>query len=183
MIARRSPSTVRTGDPRRQRRRSSRCGARRGGGHARCLPRWGGRPRPSGACSCGTAAHVPSASRDQRRIGMSTPRWASWCTWTSRSSAASGRSYRSDAFRDLLAQHGIRHIRTRPYTPKTHGKAEAFMRILQREWAYAHVYLTSAHRARALPGWLRWYNNHRPHGGIHGTPPLSRVSHAARSYT
>jgi transposase InsO family protein len=93
-----------------------------------------------------------------------------------------GAGYRSHAFRDLLTQHGIRHIRTRPYTPRTNGKAEAFIRILQREWAYAYIYPTSSHRARALPGWTRWYNNHRPHGGIGGQPPLSRVSQAARSY-
>jgi transposase InsO family protein len=94
-----------------------------------------------------------------------------------------GSGYRSHAFQDLLTQHGIRHIRTRPYTPRTNGKAEAFIRILQRERAYAYIYPTSTHRARALPGWLRWYNNHRPHGGIDGHPPLSRVSHAARSYS
>jgi transposase InsO family protein len=94
-----------------------------------------------------------------------------------------GNGYRSYAFQDLLAQHNIRHIRTKPYTPRTNGKAEAFIRILQREWAYAFIYPSSHHRARALPGWLRWYNTHRPHGGIGGHPPLSRVPHAARSYT
>jgi transposase InsO family protein len=94
-----------------------------------------------------------------------------------------GSGYRSHPFHDLLQAHGIRHIRTRPYTPRTNGKAEAFIRILQREWAYGLVYPTSSHRARALPGWLRWYNHHRPHGGIGGQPPISRVSHAARSYT
>lgn len=94
-----------------------------------------------------------------------------------------GSGYRADAFRDLLARHGIRHIRTRPYTPRTNGKAEAFIRILQREWAYGYVYPSSSHRARALAGWLRWYNNHRPHGGIGGHPPTSRVSHAAGSYS
>jgi transposase InsO family protein len=94
-----------------------------------------------------------------------------------------GSGYRSKQFRRLLAEHGIHHIRTRPYTPRTNGKAEAFIRILQREWAYAHIYPTSSHRARALPGWTRWYNNHRPHGGIGGHPPISRVSHAARSYS
>jgi transposase InsO family protein len=93
-----------------------------------------------------------------------------------------GAGYRSDAFATLLRQHGIRHIRTRPYTPRTNGKAEAFIRILQREWAYAYVYPTSSHRAKALSGWLRWYNNHRPHGGIDGHPPITRISHAARSY-
>ena len=94
-----------------------------------------------------------------------------------------GAGYRSRRFRALLTQHDIRHIRTRPYTPRTNGKAEAFIRILQREWAYAFIYPSSAHRARALPGWVRWYNQHRPHGGIDGHPPLSRVSHAARSYS
>ena len=94
-----------------------------------------------------------------------------------------GAGYRSHAFQDLLATHGIRHIRTKPYTPRTNGKAEAFIRILQREWAYGLVYQSSSHRARALPGWLRWYNNHRPHGGIDGHPPLTRISHAAGSYS
>jgi transposase InsO family protein len=94
-----------------------------------------------------------------------------------------GAGYRSRRFRSLLAQHGIRHIHTKPYTPRTNGKAEAFIRILQREWAYAFIYPSSAHRAKALPGWLRWYNNHRPHGGISGHPPISRISHAAGSYS
>jgi transposase InsO family protein len=94
-----------------------------------------------------------------------------------------GSCYRSRAFAALLRHHRIRHIRTRPYTPRTNGKAEAFIRILQREWAYAFIYPTSHHRARALPGYLRWYNTHRPHGGIDGHPPISRVSHAARSYS
>jgi transposase InsO family protein len=94
-----------------------------------------------------------------------------------------GAGYRSHAFSSLLASNNIRHIHTRPYTPRTNGKAEAFIRILQREWAYGHIYPSSAHRARALPGWIRWYNRHRPHGGIGGQPPLTRVSQAARSYT
>ena len=94
-----------------------------------------------------------------------------------------GSCYRSTDFADLLAKHGIRHIRTKPYTPRTNGKAEAFIRILQREWAYAYIYPTSIHRAKTLPGWLRWYNNHRPHGGIGGHPPTSRVSQAAGSYS
>jgi transposase InsO family protein len=93
-----------------------------------------------------------------------------------------GTGYRSHAFQALLHHHGIRHIRTRPYTPRTNGKAEAFIRILQREWAYAYIYPTSTHRAQALPGWIRWYNQHRPHGGIGGQPPTSRISHAAGSY-
>jgi transposase InsO family protein len=94
-----------------------------------------------------------------------------------------GSGYRSRAFRRVCTSHGIRHSRTRPYTPRTNGKAEAFIRILQREWAYAYAYHSSAHRARALPGYIRWYNNHRPHGSLNGQPPISRVSHAPRLYT
>jgi transposase InsO family protein len=94
-----------------------------------------------------------------------------------------GSGYRSRAFKAVLAQHGIRHLRTRPYTPRTNGKAEAFIGILQREWAYAYAYHSSAHRARALPGYIRWYNTHRPHGSLAGQTPLSRVSHAPRLYT
>ena len=94
-----------------------------------------------------------------------------------------GSGYRSRRFQALLATHDIRHIRTKPYTPRTNGKAEAFIRILQREWAYAFIYPSSAHRARALPGWVRWYNRHRPHGSLGGHPPITRVSQAAVSYT
>jgi len=93
-----------------------------------------------------------------------------------------GAGYRSLSFHALLNAHDINHIRTKPYTPRTNGKAEAFIRILQREWAYAFIYPSSAHRARALHGWVRWYNHHRPHGSLTG-PPITRVSHAARSYT
>jgi len=94
-----------------------------------------------------------------------------------------GPGYRSNAFRAALRRHHIRHLRTKPYTPRTNGKAEAFIRILQREWAYAYAYHSSAHRARALPGYLRWYNTHRPHGALNAQPPPSRVSQAAGSYS
>jgi transposase InsO family protein len=95
-----------------------------------------------------------------------------------------GSGYRSHAFKAALARHQIRHLRTKPYTPRTNGKAEAFIRILQREWAYAYAYRSSADRARALPGYIRWYNTHRPHGSLAGQPPLSRlVSQPTRLYS
>jgi transposase InsO family protein len=96
-----------------------------------------------------------------------------------------GSGYRSHDFKAALARHQIRHLRTKPYTPRTNGKAEAFIRILQREWAYAFAYRSSADRARALPGYIRWYNTHRPHGSLNGQPPLSRlgVSQPARLYS
>ena len=70
---------------------------------------------------------------------------------------------------------------TRPRRPQTNGKAEALVKTLLREWAYRFAYPTSAHRARALPGYLRWYNQHRPHSSLGGQPPISRVSQVCGS--
>ena len=78
---------------------------------------------------------------------------------------------------------GLRHLRTRPYTPRTNGKAERFIQTLLRSWAYGCAYPSSTHRARALPGWLRWYNRRRPYGSLGGRPPISRVSHVCGQYT
>jgi transposase InsO family protein len=93
-----------------------------------------------------------------------------------------GSCYVGKDLRRAVQRHGLRHLRTRPYTPRTNGKAEALVGILLREWAYGYVWHSSAHRARALPGYLRWYNTHRAHGTI-GGPPITRISQAQRSYT
>ena len=69
-------------------------------------------------------------------------------------------TYTSHAWRRHCLARGLRHLRTRPYTPRTNGKA-GFIQILLRTWAYAFAYPTSAHRTRALIGWLRWYNRRR----------------------
>ena len=73
----------------------------------------------------------------------------------------------------------IKHIRTRPNRPRTNGKAERFIQTLQAEWAYAAVYETSRHRARALRPWVRFYNQRRPHGALGHQPPVSRLPTAA----
>ena len=86
-----------------------------------------------------------------------------------------GSCYKSFAFRDACKALGLRHIRTRPYTPKTNGKAERFIQTALREWAYAQAYPTSNHRADELPIWLHRYNWHRPHGGIKSQTPISRI--------
>ena len=88
-----------------------------------------------------------------------------------------GSAYRSSRWREVCAAHQLRHLRTRPYTPRTNGKAERFIQTLLREWAYRYAYPSSLHRTRALSGWLRWYNKRRPHSSLAGLPPLSRVSH------
>ena len=86
-----------------------------------------------------------------------------------------GACYKSDAFKKACKDLGLKHIRTRPYTPKTNGKAERFIQTALREWAYARAYPTSAHRAAELPNWLHRYNWHRPHGGIKSHTPISRL--------
>lgn len=87
-----------------------------------------------------------------------------------------GSCYRSRAFRDTCRDLGLRHIRTRPYTPKTNGKAERFIQTALREWAYAQAYPTSDRRAEELPIWLHRYNWHRPHGSLKSRPPISRLT-------
>ena len=94
-----------------------------------------------------------------------------------------GSAYRSHARRQRCVAHALCHLRTRPYTPRTNGKAERFIQILLRSWAYAFAYPSSVHRTRALGGWLRWYNRRRPHGSLGGRPPVSRVSHLCGQYT
>lgn len=87
-----------------------------------------------------------------------------------------GNGYRSHAWKDACAELGIERRYTRPRRPQTNGKAEALVKTLLRESAYRFPYPTSRHRAQALDGYLRWYNTHRPHGSLHGHPPLNRVS-------
>jgi transposase InsO family protein len=86
-----------------------------------------------------------------------------------------GSAYKSHAFARACWRHHLRHLRTRPYTPRTNGKAERFIQTLIREWAYAAPYSTSAHRARVLPRWLRYYNEKRPHGSLDDVPPIARI--------
>jgi transposase InsO family protein len=86
-----------------------------------------------------------------------------------------GPCYKSFAFLDACRELGLKHIRTKPYTPKTNGKAERFIQTALREWAYAQAYPTSDRRADELPIWLHRYNWHRPHGGIKSKTPISRL--------
>jgi transposase InsO family protein len=82
-----------------------------------------------------------------------------------------GAPYKSAAWAAWCADHDIGHLRTRPYRPRTNGKAERFIQTMLREWCYAATYQTSNHRADALPAWLDYYNNHRPHSALgHKTP-------------
>ena len=71
---------------------------------------------------------------------------------------------------------GIKHSFTRPYTPRTNGKAERFIQTILREWAYVRSYRSSAHRTTALQPWLSHYNLRRTHSALGHRPPISRIS-------
>jgi transposase InsO family protein len=79
------------------------------------------------------------------------------------------------SLRELLAERKVRHLTTRPYRPRTNGKVERFHQTMGREWAYGMAYRSHRHRNKALPHWLRHYNESRPHSGIGNRPPISRV--------
>ena len=86
-----------------------------------------------------------------------------------------GSGYVSRAFRDALTQLRTRHLRTRPYTPRTNGKAERFIQTALREWAYGQLYRNSRIRIAAMRTWIRFYNRERPHMGIRGLSPQQRL--------
>jgi transposase InsO family protein len=82
---------------------------------------------------------------------------------------------RNRSLAELLAARGIKHLTTQAYRPRTNGKVERFHQTMAREWAYGLAYRSSQDRARALPHWLRYYNERRPHSSLGGRPPISRV--------
>jgi transposase InsO family protein len=91
-----------------------------------------------------------------------------------------GSAYVARAFAAACQRLGLRHLRTRPYTPRTNGKAERFIQTLLREWAYHRPYPTSGRRRRALAPWLRYYNARRPHTSLNYRPPLTRLQETVR---
>lgn len=86
-----------------------------------------------------------------------------------------GSCYVSSAHADTCRALGLRHLRTRPYRPRTNGKAERFIQTLQNEWAYGRAYTNSTERSSYLPAWLSHYNYRRPHGSLSHRPPATRL--------
>ena len=86
-----------------------------------------------------------------------------------------GSCYQSKSFRAACKRRGLRQIFTKPYTPKTNGKAERFIQTALREWAYARAYHNSDQRSVELLHWLHRYNWHRPHGSLKANTPISRL--------
>jgi transposase InsO family protein len=84
-------------------------------------------------------------------------------------------AYTSHQYRAMTTALGLRHLRTRPYTPRTNGKAERFIQTCLREWVYDRVYRSSQVRGAALPAFLRRYNVERPHTALQRRPPLARL--------
>lgn len=91
--------------------------------------------------------------------------------------------YYSKVFAATCAQRQIRHLRTRPYRPRTNGKAERFIQTLLRDWAYAITYRSSQQRNLALGPWIDYYNNRRPHGSLSKKAPATRLTNVPGIYT
>jgi transposase InsO family protein len=86
-----------------------------------------------------------------------------------------GSCYKAHRFTRACDQLGLKHRRTRPYTPRTNGKAERFIQTVIREWAYARTFQNSEERTSSLPAWTHQYNWHRPHASLNQHPPISRA--------
>jgi transposase InsO family protein len=83
---------------------------------------------------------------------------------------------KSQAFQAVINELGARHVTTRPYRPRTNGKAERFIQTALREWLYAKPYRQSNERADDMPSWIHWYNHHRPHSALKAKAPASRLN-------
>ncbi len=91
-----------------------------------------------------------------------------------------GSAYVSHLLRDAAAYLSVRHLRTRPYTPRTNRKAERFIQTTLKEWAYKNAYQSSAEREACLLVWLHDYNYTRPHASLNHKPPISRLHNCAQ---
>jgi len=87
-----------------------------------------------------------------------------------------GAAYRSAIHASACRRLGLRHLTTRPYRPRTNGKAERFIRTILDGWAYARLYASSSERTDLLPPWLDHYNWQRPHGSLQHKPPGQRLN-------
>ena len=110
--------------------------------------------------------HLCAAVAYYRRLGIQVERVMT----------DNGACYKSKLWAKTCCDLGIKHIRTKPYTPQTNGKAERFIQTAIREWAYATAFETSDQRREALPIWQHRYNWHRPHASLGGKPPISRIA-------
>jgi len=94
-----------------------------------------------------------------------------------------GSPYRSKVFKAMREAFGLKHSRTRPYRPRTNGKAERLIQTALREWAYGPTWQNSDQRNQALNAWLHFYNHNRPHSALGGQPPVTRLNNLVGSDT
>ena len=124
-------------------------------------------------------AEIHDDERAETAVGV-LKRAVSWFkdrgVTTERVLSDNGPAYRSHAWRNACRQLGITPKRTRPYRPQTNGKIERFHRTLADGWAYSRHYSSEPARRKALPAWLHYYNQHRPHSAIGKVPPVTRLS-------
>jgi hypothetical protein len=143
-------------------------------------------PARSRTCCAARRRHEGERHRHRRPLGPRTyhPGWRGLHSIRGRPSIIASSATSDPGSQDREVARGrldvrclcrLRHIYTRPYTPRTNGKAERFIQTALREWAYARAYNTSRQRAADLPIWLHRYNWHRPHGSIGHRPPVSRL--------
>ena len=102
--------------------------------------------------------------------------YASHGVVTERLMSDNGSAYKSRVFANLLSERAIKHVRTRPYTPRTNGKAERFIQTSLREWAYAQPYSSSTQRTQAMKSFIEHYNLRRPHSAHKGLSPWQRLN-------
>lgn len=136
-----------------------------------------------GASRLASAEVLPN-ERKRTAIGFlrrAMAHFAAWGIRVERILTDNGAAYRSRRHRDVCRELGIRHTRTRAYTPRTNGKAERFIGTLTSRWAYGAIYGSSLERASALGAWLWHYNHRRPHSGIGLQTPAQRLSELLRN--
>jgi transposase InsO family protein len=110
-------------------------------------------------------AFLKEASTDYKSLGITIERVMT----------DNGSCYKARNFAKACKRSGIKHVKTKPYTPRTNGKAGRFIKTALNEWAYATPFETSEQGAQELPNWLHRYNHHRPHSAIGDKPPISRL--------
>ena len=128
-------------------------------------------------------AHVPdeSGASAARALAQAAAFFAERGVRIERVMTDNARAYtESHAYAAVLDQLGARHLRTRPYRPQTNGKAEAFIKTMLREWAYARLYRSNHERLRALPRWVHFYNHHRTHTEIGSIAPMTALVNKVR---
>jgi transposase InsO family protein len=138
-------------------------------------------PITSAGSTCATRLVYVEVLEDEKAatavgfLGRAVAHFAAFGIRVERLMTDNGNAYRSTIHALACKTLGIKHLRTRPYRPRTNGKAERFIRTLLGGWAYGAIYQNSDQRRRALAGWIDFYNRRRPHRSLGRQAPLERL--------